>query len=64
MASKPFEKDYRIYHAKEVHSVEMHHVNTTSHYTIIRAAVTASQRDQIYSTCFAIHSTLGDVLYG
>lgn len=63
-ASKPFEKGYRIYHAKKVNSVSTHCVNEQSQYTIVRAAVSASQRDQVYKTCVAIHKNQGHVLYG
>ena len=64
-ASKPFEKGYRIFHARKVKSVAVHHVSTDSFYSVVRAIVMASQRhDQMYKTSVAIHKNLGKVLYG
>ena len=52
-ASKPFEKGYRIFHARiaKVKSVAVHHVSTDSFYSVVRACVMASQRhDRRYKT--------------
>lgn len=63
-ACKLFEKGYRIYHSKKVNSVSSHHVSDHSPYTIVRAAVMASQRDKAYCTCVAIKKNSGNVLHG
>ena len=63
-ASKPFEKGYRLFHGKKVCNVMTHHIQETSTYTIVRAAVTASQRDKIYKTNVAISNVSGEVIYG
>ena len=63
-ASKPFEKGYRIYHAKKVTNVTMHPVNDDSTYSIVRALVKASQRDQFYTSSVAIRKCDGEIIYG
>ena len=61
-ASKPFEKGYRIFHARKVKSVAVHRISTDSFYSVVRAC--ASQRhDRMYETSVALHKNLGKVLY-
>ena len=65
-ATKPFEKGYRIFAARKVHSVAIHHVSQTSLYCIIRAAVipTEKVRQKAYTTAVALNKQSATVLYG
>ena len=63
-ATKPFEKDYRIFSAQKVNSLSIQPVSSTSVYCIVRAAVLPTQhKDRTYETAIALYNTTSSVYY-
>lgn len=65
-ATKPFEKGYRIFAARKVHSVAILNLSQSSLYCIIRAAVIPIERvsQKAYTTAVALNKQSATVLYG
>ena len=63
-ATKPFERGYRIFEAKNVKCISIHPVSPTSVYCIVRAAVLPTQRkDRIYKTAIALYYSTSSVYH-
>ena len=65
-ATKPFEKGYRIFAARKVHSVAIHYVTQSCLYCIIKAAVIPTEKvsQKAYMTAVALNKQSATVLYG